>query len=186
MQNRQEHRTLHGELEAAPSHDLLHHATAAALDPQPLEQQRSPDATAGKLGYLIIVEQRQNHRALRQPGGRAGEAIKITTCRHIFRASEIADDALLGLAVLANGLDQIQITVGADSLLAHEHGVSIHDKRNKSIKMRTTSDYFSTTRATQTRRQKIMFNKICRLLSRGRQIHDESVKVGLECLPRNA
>src|SRR5438067_321922 len=43
MQNRQEHRPLHGELEAAPGHYVLHHATAAALDPQPLEQQRSPD-----------------------------------------------------------------------------------------------------------------------------------------------
>jgi hypothetical protein len=64
MQNRQEHRTLHSELEAAPGHDLLHHTTAATLDPQPLEQQRSPDATAGKLGYLVIAEQRQNHRAL--------------------------------------------------------------------------------------------------------------------------
>ncbi len=135
MQNRQEHRTLHGELEAAPGHYRLHHATAAALDPQPLEQQRSPDATAGKLRHLVIVEQRQNHRALRQPGGRARQAIKIAACRHIFRASEIADDALLRLAVLANGLDQIQIAVGADSLLAHEHAVSIHDRRNKSIKM---------------------------------------------------
>src|SRR5260370_18349495 len=135
MQNRQEHRTLHGELEAAPGHYLLHHATAAALDPQPLEQQRSPDATAGKLRYLIIVAQRQNHRALRQPGGRARETVKITTCRHIFRASEIADDALLRLAVLADGLAQIQITVGADSLLPHKHGVSIPYRRKKSIKM---------------------------------------------------
>src|SRR5208283_4078073 len=128
MQNRQEHRTLHGELEAAPDQHLLHRATAAALDPQTLEQQRSPDATAGKLRHPVIAEQRQNHRALRQPGGRARQAIKTAACLDIFRASETVDDALLRLAVLANSLDQIQIAIGTDSLLAHEHGVSIHSR----------------------------------------------------------
>src|SRR6266571_2736284 len=53
----------------------------------------------------------QDHRALRQSGGRARQAIEIAAGLDHFLAAEIADDPLLGLAVLANGLDQIQIGV---------------------------------------------------------------------------
>jgi len=44
---------------------------------------------------------------LRQAGRRARQAIEIAGGFNRFLAPEIADDALLGLAVLANGLDQI-------------------------------------------------------------------------------
>lgn len=35
--------------------------------------------------------------------------------------------ALFGLTVLTNGLDQIQVAVGADALLADEHVISIRE-----------------------------------------------------------
>jgi hypothetical protein len=81
-----------------------------------------------------VLDQRQNHRALRQASSRAREAIEIAARLDRFLAAEIADDVLFGLAVLANGLDQIQIAVGADSLLADEHGISIPRIRRQSIK----------------------------------------------------
>ena len=60
-------------------------------------------------------------RQLSQPGRRASEAIQIAGGLDGFLAAEIANDALLDLAGLAHGLDQVHIGVGADALLADEH-----------------------------------------------------------------
>ena len=40
-------------------------------------------------------------------------------------ASEIADDALLNVAILTNSLDEIDVGVGADALFPDEHEASI-------------------------------------------------------------
>jgi hypothetical protein len=69
-----------------------------------------------------------NERIIERRDSRAAERArrsKIAVGFDHFLAPEIADDALFGLAVLPNGFDQIQIAVGADSLLADEHAVSI-------------------------------------------------------------
>jgi hypothetical protein len=135
MQHGQEHRALDRELEAAPGQQILHHGAATALLPQPFEQQRGADAPTRHLRHAGDLDQRQDHRALRQSGGRARQAIEIAGGLDRFLAAEIADDALLGLAVLANGFDQVQIAVGADSLLADEHGISIARSSIKSMKI---------------------------------------------------
>ncbi len=131
MQHGQEHRALDRELEAACGQQAFHHGAATALLPQPFEQQRRADAPTRQVRHAAVLDQRQDHRALRQPGGRARQTIEIAAGLDHFLAAEIADDALLGLAVLANGLDQIEIAVGADSLLADEHGISIPPIRQK-------------------------------------------------------
>ena len=131
MQHGQEHRALDRELETASGHKPLDHGAATALLPQPLEQQRRADPPARRVRSAVL-DQRQDHRALRQAGGRARQAIEIAAGLDRFLAAEIANDALLGLAVLANGFDQIQIAVGADSLFADEHGISITIIREKS------------------------------------------------------
>ena len=132
VQHGQEHRALDRELEAASEQQTLHHGAATAVLPQPLEQQWRADAPARDVGRAAVLDQRQDHRALRQAGGRARQAIEIAAGLDLFLAAEIADDALLGLAVLANGLDQIQVAVGADSFFADEHGISIPRIRKNS------------------------------------------------------
>ena len=98
MQHSQEHRALDRELEPAPGQQILHHGAATALLPQPFEQQRGADAPTRHLRHAGVLDQRQDHRALRQSGGRARQAIEIAGGLDRFLAAEIADDALLCLA----------------------------------------------------------------------------------------
>ena len=178
MQHGQKHGALDRELEPAPSQELLDHGAATALLPQPLEQQRRADAPTHDIRRTAVRDQRQDHRALRQPCGGSREAIEIAAGLDHFLAAEIADDALLGLAVLANGLDQIQIAVGADSLLAHEHGIGIPHSATKSTKIALKIRLFSTTLLEKICRPKIKSHQINDLRSRGRLTHAETVKVG--------
>jgi hypothetical protein len=133
VQHGQEHRALDRELKPAPDQQFLNHGAAAAVAPQPLEQHGGANAPASHVRHPAALDQRQNHRTPRQPRGRPREAIEIAAGFDRLLASEIADDALFGLAVLPNGLDQIQITVGADSLLADEHAFSSHGRSAESI-----------------------------------------------------
>jgi hypothetical protein len=82
-----------------PDQEFLHHGAAAAFAPQPLEQQGAPirrHFTSGRCRR----HQRHNHRSLRQPA-RPGGAVEIAARFDHLLASEIADDALFGLAVLS-------------------------------------------------------------------------------------
>ena len=111
------------------------------------------------------------------------QAIEIAGCLDRVLAAEVADDALLGLAVLANGFDQIQIAVGADSLLAHEHGIGIPYSATKSTTIVIQTLLFSTTPLEKICRPKIKSHQINDLRSRGRPTHAETVKVGLGRAP---
>lgn len=133
VQHGQEHRALDRELEPPPDQEFLHHGAAAAFAPQPLEQQGGPDAPTLHVRGAAAVDQRHNHRSLRQPRGRSGQAVEIAARFDHLLASEIADDALFGLAVLSNGLDQIEVRVGADSFLTDEHAFSIRECPDMSI-----------------------------------------------------
>jgi hypothetical protein len=62
---------------------------------------------------------------LRQPGDRACQTIEIAARDHDFLTPEIGDNALLGAAILAHILDQVDVGVGTDALVAGEHAVSI-------------------------------------------------------------
>ena len=52
-----------------------------------------------------------------------------------FLAAEIGDDALFGAAALAHVLDQIDVGVAADALVANKHAFRIIGCRNKSTKL---------------------------------------------------
>ena len=75
----------------------------------------------------------------------AGEAIEVTAGLDHLLAAEVLDDALLGRAVLAHALDQVNVAVGADSLFAEEHKYSIWKLNDKSSKFVTKPALFSIT-----------------------------------------
>jgi hypothetical protein len=76
--------------------------------------------------HAALVEQRENHRALRHAGGGTGEPIEVAVRVDGFLAAEVLDDPLLGTATLADALDQVEVAVGADLLLADEHAPKQH------------------------------------------------------------
>jgi hypothetical protein len=80
-----------------------------------------------------LLEQGQDHRALRQAGSGADETVEIATALDLFLAAEIADDALPDAAVFADGFDQVDVGVGADALFPDEHGSSIQQLADSSI-----------------------------------------------------
>src|SRR5271163_2821672 len=93
--------------------------------PQPLEQQRRSNPLTPCIGRGFALDQRQHHRTLRQPDDGARQPVEITARNDHFLAPEIGDDALLGAALLAHVLDQVDVGVGTDVLVAGEHAVSI-------------------------------------------------------------
>src|SRR5436190_14852943 len=93
--------------------------------PQPLEQQRRSNPLTPCIGRGFALDQRQHHRTLRQPDDGARQTVEITARDDHFLAPEIGDDALLGATLLAYVLDQVDIGVGANALVAGEHALSI-------------------------------------------------------------
>jgi len=93
--------------------------------PQPLEQQRRSNPLTPCIGRGFALDQRQHHRTLRQPDDGARQPVEITARNDHFLAPEIGDDALLGATLLAYVLDQVDVGVGANALVASEHTLSI-------------------------------------------------------------
>ena len=122
MQHGGEDGPLDRELEAAPGEEILDDRTTAGLLPQPPEQQGRADARAGKPLGVAGLELREDHGPLGVAGDGAGQALEGAGCREGLLAAEVLDDALLGAAVLAHGLDEVEIGVAVDALLADEHG----------------------------------------------------------------
>jgi hypothetical protein len=116
-----EDRPLDREREAAPAEQVLDHRPATGLLPQPPEQQRRTDAPAREPVGIAGLKLRQHHGALGVAGHRGGEALKAAGRDHHLLAAEVLDDALLGAAVLADGLDQVEVGVAVDVLFADEH-----------------------------------------------------------------
>src|SRR6478672_11112112 len=88
--------------------------------PQPLEQQRRSNPLTPCIGRGFALDQRQHHRTLRQPDDGARQPVEITARNDHFLAPEIGDDALLGATLLAYVLDQVDVGVWANALLASE------------------------------------------------------------------
>src|SRR3954469_7829745 len=124
VQHGGEHGALEGELEGAPAQQILDDGATAGLFPQPAEQERGPDARAGEPIGVAGVELREDHGALGVAGDGAGEALEGAGGGDGLLASEVLDDALLGAAALAHGLDEIEVGVAVDALLADEHAIS--------------------------------------------------------------
>ncbi len=126
MQDGEEDGAFDGKGEVTISQQLLQDGVAVSVAPQALKQQRRADALAAEPGSAALVEGREDDRALCQAGGGADQPVEIAAAFDLFLASEVADDALLDVALLADGLDQVEVCVGADTLFADEHGSSIH------------------------------------------------------------
>jgi hypothetical protein len=125
VQHGQEHRALGGKGELSLCGQGRQYRLAAGLLPQPFEQQRRTDPSARRIRRDFALLHRQHHRALRQPGDRARQAVEIAVREDHLLASEIGDDALFGAAALTHILDQIDVGVAADALVADKHAVSI-------------------------------------------------------------
>jgi len=109
------------ELEAPPGEKVLHHRAAAGLLPQPPEQQGGADARAGKPLGVAGLDLRQHKGAFGVAGDGTGQALEGAGGGDSLLAAQVLDDALLGAAVLAHGLDEVEVGVAVDALLADEH-----------------------------------------------------------------
>ena len=124
VQHGDEHGALDVEFEAAPGQVVLHHRGAAGLLPEPPEQERRADAVDRKR-RVAALDRLQDDGALGEAADGGGEAIQGAGGEDRLLAAEIADDALLRAAVLADGLHEVEVGVALDALLADEHEVSI-------------------------------------------------------------
>ena len=117
----QEHRAFDRELELAPGQQRFDHGLAAGLLPEPLKQQRGADALAGEPLRIARRKLGQHHGALGVATDRAGQTLEFTGGDDDFLAAEVLDDALLGAAVFAHALDEVEVGVTVDVLLADKH-----------------------------------------------------------------
>src|SRR6185437_10129768 len=104
----------------------------ASLLPQPAKQQRCADALAGEPIGIARLELREDDGAFGVAGDRGGEPVELAGGDDDLLAAEILDDALLGAAVLAYALDEVQVGVAVDALLADKHAELAAD--NKAIR----------------------------------------------------
>jgi hypothetical protein len=102
--------TFKRDIEVAFGQQLGQHRTTLGIAPEALEDQRRADAMAGEVGQSALLEQGEHHRTLRQAGGGEHQAVEVTAAFDVFLAAEVADDALLDVAVLADGLDQVDVS----------------------------------------------------------------------------
>jgi hypothetical protein len=64
---------------------------------------------------------REDHGPLGVAGDGAGQALEGAGGSDGLLAAQVLDDALLGAAILARGLDEVEIGIAVDALLADEH-----------------------------------------------------------------
>jgi len=133
---------LEREVEAARRGQILDHRSAAGLLPpergpppvRPFEGERGTDPVGDECRRTALVEQREDHRALRHAGGGAGQAIEVAVGEGVLLAAEVLDDPLPGAATLAHALDQAEVAVDripppdrrADPLLTHVPAAKQH------------------------------------------------------------
>src|SRR5207253_343885 len=92
----------------------------------PLEQallDQVLDRTRKPLG-VASFDLRQHKGAFGVAGDGTGQALEGAGGGDRLLAAQVLDDALLGAAVLAHGLDEVEIGVAIDALLADEHAIS--------------------------------------------------------------
>ena len=82
---------------------------------------RRADAPAGELVGMAGGELGEHDGPLGVAGDRAGEAFQAAGGEDGVLAAEVLEDALLGAAVLADGLDQVEVGVAVAVLFADEH-----------------------------------------------------------------
>lgn len=121
MQHGGKHGAFYRELEAAAGQQIGDHRGAACLLPQPAEQQWRADALARQVIRVASLKLRQDDGAFGVTTDRQGQAFEFAGGKDGFLAAEILDDALLGAAVLADALNEVEVGVTSDALFADEH-----------------------------------------------------------------
>ena len=131
VQHGQEAGALQREAEAALRGQIFDHRSAAGLLPEPFEGERGTDPVGDECRRAALLEQREDHRALRHASGRTGQAIEVAVGVDALLAAEVLDDPLLGATTFADTLDQVEVAVRADLLLTNVHAAKQHDKSEK-------------------------------------------------------
>lgn len=127
VQDGGEDRALDRERESAVGEKRLDDRPAAGLLPQPAEQQRRTDPPADQTIGVAAANLRQDQRPLGITGDRGGQPFQPAAGQHRVLAAEVLEDPLLRPPVLADALDQIEVGVAVDRLLAHEHAAISSD-----------------------------------------------------------
>src|SRR3712207_5576096 len=70
---------------------------------------------------IARLELREHHGTFSIAGHRGGQAFQPAGGDHGLFAAQVFDDALFGAAVLADGLDQVEVGVAVDVFFADEH-----------------------------------------------------------------
>jgi hypothetical protein len=109
------------ELEGPVSQQLGEHRLDAVVLPQPPEQQRRADPPADQPIGVAVRDLRQHHRPLGKPRDRGRQPLELAARQHRVLAAEVLDDLLLGPRPLADALDEVEIGVAVDRLVAQEH-----------------------------------------------------------------
>ncbi len=122
VQHRQEHRPLEREAELPFLRLCLDHRAAAGLAPQPLEDQPRPEAPAAEHRRRAPRLGREHQRLAAEPRRRSRQALQIAARLDLLAPAEIADDVLARAPVLVDALDEIDVGVLADALVAEKHG----------------------------------------------------------------
>jgi hypothetical protein len=98
MQHGQEHGALDREFELAIGQEVFDHRAATTVPPEPLEQQRRPDARGLDRRRLTLLDGGEQHGALGEAGARAQQPVEFAAC---FERIEPAQGRHRGLTRLA-------------------------------------------------------------------------------------
>ena len=121
MQHGREHRPFDGKRERPVLEQAIDHRLDANGFPETPEQQRRADPQCGEADEFAFVEGRQDHGMLCIAADRVDEALEVAIFQHLLFAAEVLDDALLGAAIFAHALDQVEIGVAVDGFFADIH-----------------------------------------------------------------
>ena len=121
MQGGGEHGPLDRELEGPASQQLVEHRLDAGVLPQPPEQQGRADPPADQAVRVAVLDLRQHHRPLGKARNRGGQPLELAARHDRILAAEVLDDPLLRPRPLAHALDEVEVGVAVDGLLAQEH-----------------------------------------------------------------
>lgn len=128
MQDGGKHGSFGREFEAAVCRHLVEDRSAARLLPQPAKQQGRADPLAPQrlefaLRKIPCIQLAANLHRSGKPRDRRRQPLEPAPGQHDILAAQILDDPLLGLLALAHALDEVQVAVALDLLLAHKHAL---------------------------------------------------------------
>ncbi len=95
--------------ELALDQEVFDHRAAKTVPPQPLEQQRRPDALGLDRRCLALLDGGQQHRALGEAGAGAYQPIKFATCLERIEPAQRRHHALARLAIDSMALHHLEI-----------------------------------------------------------------------------